>query len=205
MNIVSKITTTYTTVTSTNNNNADKDSKDSPNNDSSTSLASVTSSTTQSVVIPPSLATKAMTASTLSSQLQPGRPDELALKYQGLECLVSILRSLVAWCSNKSSIENGEDEKEEPVRDSEETMEFISSQTTFTNKSSSPSSSTMSVSGSIYNDVKTTKAIDDPEEFENLKHRKQILQDGIKKFNFKPKKVSQCLLCYYTYYNLILM
>ncbi|KAJ3341099.1 guanine nucleotide exchange protein for ADP-robosylation factor [Gonapodya sp. JEL0774] len=31
--------------------------------------------------------------------------------------------------------------------------------------------------------------VDDPAQFENLKHRKQILQEGIRKFNFKPKKV----------------
>lgn len=30
---------------------------------------------------------------------------------------------------------------------------------------------------------------DDPAAFENLKHRKQVLAEGIKKFNFKPKKV----------------
>ncbi|CAG8743109.1 3427_t:CDS:2, partial [Acaulospora morrowiae] len=187
VNIVSKITTTYTTVTSSPNSVVNNTDKDSPNNGSTTSLASISSSS--NVVIPPSLSTKAITVST-SSQFHTGLPDELALKYQGLECLVSILRSLVAWCGNKPSSENVEDEKEESPRKSEETVEFVSPQPVFTNKSS-PSSSTMSVSGSMHNvstDAKVAKPLDDPEEFGNLKHRKQALQDGIKMFNFKPKK-----------------
>ncbi|CAG8450041.1 3698_t:CDS:10 [Acaulospora colombiana] len=187
VNIVSKITTTYTAVTSSPNPVTINADKDSPNNGSTISLTSTSS--LSSVIIPPSLSTKAITEST-SSQLHQNLPDELALKYQGLECLVSILRSLVAWCGNKSSSESADEEKEEHPRRSEETIEFTSLQSSHTNKSS-PSSSTMSVPGSMYSvstDAKLAKPVDDPEEFGNLKQRKQVLQEGIKTFNFKPQK-----------------
>ncbi|CAG8722403.1 36441_t:CDS:10, partial [Racocetra persica] len=173
--------------------------KDKDPNSSATSLPSTSTQSTN--VIPPSLDTKSITTNT-TSQSHPNLPAELALKYQGLECLVSILRSLVAWCSNKSSVEGIYYDKDESTRKSEETVtELALSQNpaTIQNTSkSSPSSSTMSVSGSFFNassDIKSAvpKAMDDPEQFENLKHRKQVLQDGIKTFNFKPKRGIQAL------------
>ena len=35
--------------------------------------------------------------------------------------------------------------------------------------------------------------LDDPERFESAKQRKTTLMEGIKKFNFKPKKVSRLI------------
>ncbi|KAF0477927.1 Sec7-domain-containing protein [Gigaspora margarita] len=202
VNIVSKITTTHTTINSTSgvspSTNSDKD-KD-PNS-STTSLSSISTQSTN--VVPPSLDTKSITTST-TSQSHPNLPDELALKYQGLECLVSILRSLVAWCSNnKSSVDGIDYDKDESTRKSEETVTDLAlSQNSVTiqnTNKSSPSSSTMSMSGSYFSvssDIKSAipKAMDDPEQFENLKHRKQVLQDGIKTFNFKPKRGIQALI-----------
>ncbi|CAG8455586.1 4613_t:CDS:10 [Racocetra fulgida] len=195
VNIVSKITTTYTTINSSSGGSSSTNSeKDKDPNSSATSLPSTSTQSTN--VIPPSLDTKSITTNT-TSQSHPNLPAELALKYQGLECLVSILRSLVAWCSNKSSVEGIYYDKDESTRKSEETVtELALSQNSATiqnTSKSSPSSSTMSVSGSFFNassDIKSAvpKAMDDPEQFENLKHRKQVLQDGIKTFNFKPKR-----------------
>nr|CAG8603477.1 13914_t:CDS:10 [Entrophospora candida] len=143
--------------------------------------------------IPPSLTTNSISNTTSSSPNNSNKPAELALKNQGLECLVSVLRSLVAWCSNKSTNDSADDE--EIPRQSEDTIQEPPStptSLTFNNKSS-PTSSMMSVSNSSNtfsgdSKINSSKAMDDPEQFENLKHRKQVLQDGIKKFNYKPKR-----------------
>ncbi|CAG8513048.1 4016_t:CDS:10 [Dentiscutata erythropus] len=198
VNIVSKVTTTRTTINSASGVSSSTNSeKDKDPNSSTTSLASTSMQSTN--VIPPSLDTKSITTNT-TSQSHPNLPDELALKYQGLECLVSILRSLVAWCSNKPSVDGIDYDKDESIRKSEETVtELALSQNSVTvqnTSKSSPSSSTMSMSGSYFGDIKSVipKAMDDPEQFENLKHRKQVLQDGIKTFNFKPKRGIQALI-----------
>ncbi|CAG8473492.1 8719_t:CDS:10 [Cetraspora pellucida] len=201
VNIVSKITTTHTAINSTSGMSSSTNSeKDKNPNSSTTSLPSTSAKSTN--VITPSLDTKSIATNT-TSKSHPNLPAELALKYQGLECLVSILRSLVAWCSNKSSVEGIDDYKDESTRKSEETVtELALSQNPVTiqnTSKSSPSSSTMSVSGSFFNtssDIKSVipKAMDDPEQFENLKHRKQVLQDGIKTFNFKPKRGVKALV-----------
>nr|CAG8527349.1 838_t:CDS:10 [Entrophospora candida] len=179
LNIISKITTTYTTTTSSNNNIPDSN-KD---RDVNSSTPDSVSTSNNIFNIPPSLTTNSISNTTSSSPNNSNKPAELALKNQGLECLVSVLRSLVAWCSNKSTNDSADDE--EIPRQSEDTIQEPPStptSLTFNNKSS-PTSSMMSVSNSSNtfsgdSKINSSKAMDDPEQFENLKHRKQVLQDG---------------------------
>ncbi|CAG8570332.1 8126_t:CDS:10 [Ambispora leptoticha] len=189
VNIVSKITTSYSTGIITSSSSTISSSFD-PNKESSTTNTSSNKNTGFSspiVVIPPSLTTTTV-EKTKPPQSPSNSQTELVLKSQGLECLVSVLRSLVAWCSNKSDEEN-----DAYFRKSDDTLLEATSP-----RKSSPTSSIVSLgSQSTNTNEKITnvwKAMDDPEQFENLKHRKQILQDGIKTFNFKPKRGILALL-----------
>jgi brefeldin A-inhibited guanine nucleotide-exchange protein len=155
-------------------------------------------------VIPPSLTTSAMSgsspglstasgpgaasdsASALPSQQLAGHaalwanlPPEVKLRRQALECLVTILRSLVQWgivaprgnLSESESRRDSEDQRRESTADGE---------------------------GGVRSGGRATPAQigplgpareDDPETFENAKQRKTTLMEGIKKFNSSPKKV----------------
>ncbi|CAG8451027.1 12392_t:CDS:10 [Ambispora gerdemannii] len=184
VNIVSKITTSYSTgiISSSSAStipsfdpNKEKDRESNLSSSSSTANTSNknTGSSSPIVIIPPSL-----TTTTVEKTKPPQSPShiqaELVLKIQGLECLVSVLRSLVVWCSNKSDEDGDATSKPSP------TSSIVSLGSQSANKNEKITSA--------------WKAMDDPEQFENLKHRKQILQDGIKTFNFKPKRGILALL-----------
>lgn len=129
--------------------------------------------------IPPSLSTAA-----LSGKDGPDAPHyaglapEIKLRRQSLECLVAALKSLVAW----STI----------TRTTEETRQSIDGLGRQHDGSASGSTSHIetpwldprqSISG-----FNTPDVGDDVERFESAKQRKNTLQEGIKKFNFKPKR-----------------
>ncbi|KAF9009101.1 hypothetical protein BDQ17DRAFT_1349527 [Cyathus striatus] len=110
------------------------------------------------------------------------------LRMQGLECLVSVLRSLVAWgtAAGKSTSDDNlapptrspaGDDRVEPMTP-EGNLERLSI--------SGGSSETLRQS--------TPELSDDPSRFESAKQRKTTLLEGIKKFNFKPKRVRYSLL-----------
>jgi brefeldin A-inhibited guanine nucleotide-exchange protein len=136
-------------------------------------------------VIPPSLTTSAMGGAGSSSDPLGGRREawahlspEVKLRRQSLECLVTVLRSLVQWgtagprgsASTAAHMEGG----------AAVGMENGSSAEGRTG-ASSPTIGTEE---------------DDPERFESAKQRKNALMEGIKKFNFKPKRVSRGFLLY---------
>ncbi|RUP52408.1 hypothetical protein BC936DRAFT_143684 [Jimgerdemannia flammicorona] len=210
VNVLSKITTTYTAMPTT------KEATDSGSNPSSTASSPYSSSTVNTsdtsltsvassiVVIPPSLTTDSvLTTDRHTTSSHP--PTEFALKAKSLECLVSVLRSLVAWY-NKGAVSlptNSGDVEDSVVsgtpRDSEDfanlnnggVHEQLTTHSNSSNHHFSPSSSTYSV---VTGTDSRSAGLDDPEQFENLKHRKQMLQEGIRKFNWKPKKGIQYLL-----------
>lgn len=209
MNVLSKITTTYTAVSP---NKETNDSSNTPtttlsslysSTTANTSDVSLTSTASTIVVIPPSLTTDSvLTTDKHTTSSQP--PTEFALKSKSLECLVSVLRSLVAWY-NKGAVSlptNGRESEEAilaSARDSEDfanlnngsSHEQLTNYSNSSNHRFSPSSSTYSVANGTDS---RPAALDDPEQFENLKHRKQMLQEGIRKFNWKPKKGIHYLL-----------
>ncbi|KAI9301721.1 hypothetical protein BJ944DRAFT_243025 [Cunninghamella echinulata] len=147
---------------------------------------------TNSVVIPPPLTTA--TVQTNDKQQGNGLTNsEGAIKFKSLECLVGVLRSLVSWYNNNSvSVSADEKQDDEDVttptpRESEDvrgsTERFTQHNNNSTSKLSPTTSSTLLASNGS-----STPRLDDPEQFENLKHKKQLLQEGVKLFNWKPKK-----------------
>ncbi|PFH46320.1 hypothetical protein AMATHDRAFT_7967 [Amanita thiersii Skay4041] len=114
---------------------------------------------------------------------------ESQLRRQGLECLVAVLRSLVAWgtAPDKVHDENlatpsarstgGEEYRREPV-------------------TPDASADKLSVGGGSVEILRqsTPDLVDDPSKFESAKQKKTTLLEGIKKFNFKPKRGVQFLV-----------
>ncbi|KAH9954231.1 hypothetical protein BC827DRAFT_1262273 [Russula dissimulans] len=126
----------------------------------------------QSTTLAPSLSTTALSS---PSAVDPTTPiqSEAQLRRQGLECLVAVLRSLVAWGTGKST-----------------TLEDPS------NNESMPDASA-SLDRLPLSDVvrgTTPDIADDPSRFESAKQKKTTLMEGIKRFNQKPKKGIQYLV-----------
>jgi len=111
---------------------------------------------------------------------------EAQLRRQGIECLVAVLKSLVTWSTGASSgitsnlsaselalkSRVSEDGPRTPAEPSERTLSF-------------PPDTTRQSTPDIF---------DDPSRFESAKQKKTTLFEGIKKFNFKPKRVSLSVL-----------
>ncbi|GAA5897123.1 hypothetical protein JCM8208_003734 [Rhodotorula glutinis] len=134
-----------------------------------------------------------------------GTPPEAHIKRQSLECLVTVLRSLVSWAGrgagpsggsavpptpfNGTSARQSEDGGAEP-RTSEadavgERTPALSSSLSSSALNGGGAGGRSSTSGANTPDV---SAPDEPSRFENAKLRKTTLLEGIKKFNFKPKR-----------------
>jgi brefeldin A-inhibited guanine nucleotide-exchange protein len=114
---------------------------------------------------------------------------EQQLKRQGLECLVAVLRSLVAWGTSSTGKSTSESAADVGLRSQgDDTRPEIVT----------PDASVDRVSLST-NSVEalrqpTPDAADDPSRFESAKQKKTILLEGIKKFNFKPKRVQSSVI-----------
>jgi brefeldin A-inhibited guanine nucleotide-exchange protein len=106
-------------------------------------------------------------------QKYAGLSGEARLKRQSLECVVGTLKSLVAWVQANKIPERDEvytnGEPPATPRRSEHRMSMTSS---------------MNVS------TPDITQEDDPEKLESARQRKVSMLEGIKMFNFKPKKVS---------------
>ncbi len=137
-----------------------------------------------------------LSAATLSV---PGNMDTSALglsesqyRRQGLECLVTVLRSLVAW---GTAPDRTNDDSQPPV-----SAKSLSGDD-YRREPVTPDTSydKLSLGGSVeILRQPTPDTIDDPTKFENAKQKKTTFLEGIKKFNFKPKRVrphkDTCLL-----------
>ncbi|KJA24651.1 hypothetical protein HYPSUDRAFT_65529 [Hypholoma sublateritium FD-334 SS-4] len=115
---------------------------------------------------------------------------EAQLRRQGLECLVAVLRSLVAWgiASNTSA-----------GKGVEEPMPSARSMTEETKREAASSDANLdrltATGASIETFRQTTPDLtDDPTKFESAKQKKTTLLEGIKKFNYKPKRGIQFLI-----------
>ncbi|GAA5875688.1 hypothetical protein JCM1840_003176 [Sporobolomyces johnsonii] len=140
-----------------------------------------------------------------------GQPPEAHLKRQSLECLVEVLKSLVSWAgrgsvpaaaaaagglvaSTSSSSLNATarpsmSADDRRVSDSDLHTPVLGGPANGTNGQSAGylygAGERRSTSGTNTPDVFRS---DDPSRFENAKQRKTTLLEGIKKFNFKPKR-----------------
>ncbi|KAI8592987.1 hypothetical protein BDZ88DRAFT_503867 [Geranomyces variabilis] len=132
---------------------------------------------------PPAITTANLTSFTKEQvrELYSSTGDYQELKKRGLELMVrGVLRPLVQWCNERAATPPSQ-EDDKTVRKSEE----VDASTKL---------------GLIIDEdgKKQTPApkrvADDPTAFETLKQRKQVLSEGIKQFNFKPKKGMQYLL-----------
>lgn len=108
------------------------------------------------------------------------------LRRQGLECLVCILRSLVAWGTNMSKTPTDSILETARVQTGDE-HEAMSSDPSLDRAASS--SGNLETSRQL-----TPDTADDPTRFENAKQKKTALLEGIRKFNFKPKRGIQYLV-----------
>lgn len=194
MNIISKISAAHSTVGA-------KGSD--PHPSSSASSKRTSSILTSSSAVPPSLTTVALgqdgkgDGAHGASNLNPAAADA-RLKRQGLDCLVAVLKSLVVWgtASGSSGKIGGGASSATSTLDP-------SSETTHTLSRSSEDGATLLGSGNRSMErlspgpqdhtrgmSVSSLAVDDPGLFESAKLKKTTLLEGIKKFNFKPKRVS---------------
>lgn len=136
--------------------------------------------------VPPSLSTTALAGPGHNDASAAGLTEQ-QLKRQGLECLVAVLKSLVVWGTAGS--ENGKPDQVPPPEPSARSAvpdEMKGDKVT-------PESSSLDLRpGPPSADPTrqpTPEAVDDPTKFESAKQKKTTLLEGIKKFNFKPKRV----------------
>ena len=130
--------------------------------------------------LPPSLTTSALG---LPEVPGTGASTEAQLRRQALETLVAVLRSLVAWGITAPK----EREKAEAEREREAAARLAASASTDRlNGTSTPDRHASTPDLGVQGD-------DDPSRFESAKQKKTTLLEGIKKFNFKPKRVCPIL------------
>lgn len=197
VNIISRVSTTqFTTITPAYHPKEGKEGKDLDSN-----AASAASWTMVMPYLPPVPTTSASTTSEVAVPYfgQPlansSHTIETQLKRQSLDCLVSILHSLVAWAgrpvptngvslpmapSSTSMQETGLDSPAggSTSRNSEDEGD----------RSADLSRDFPSANGSTPS-LPAVETFDDPGRFETAKLRKTTLIEGIKKFNYKPKRV----------------
>ncbi|KAJ7638783.1 hypothetical protein FB45DRAFT_903821 [Roridomyces roridus] len=137
--------------------------------------------------VPPSLSTSALAISGTMDTSTIGL-SESQLKRQGLECLVAVLRSLVAW--GTASGKMADDVPATPSARSQ-MGEEVRRDSMATEQSVDKLSAGASVE--VLRQP-TPELADDPSRFESAKQKKTTLLEGIKKFNFKPKRGIQFLL-----------
>ena len=123
---------------------------------------------------------------------------ETQLRRQSLECLVAVLRSLVAWgTTNSGSINAGS------IDGSSEQMKSNSEE--FRPHSVTPDPSLEKISASSTTEstrIPTPDQMaDDPTKFESAKQKKTTLLEGIKKFNFSPKRVGPSFIELWSHYS----
>lgn len=133
--------------------------------------------------VPPALSTYSLSVSGSMDTSTMGL-SEHQLKRQGLECLVAVLRSLVAWGTSSSG--------KVPTESTAESAAALGEDMRREAVTPDPSADTAALNADSLEALRqpTPEVDDDPSRFESAKQRKTILMEGIKKFNFKPKRVS---------------
>lgn len=147
--------------------------------------------------IPPSLSTAALVPET-NKEVYAGLSPEIKLRRQSLECLVAALKSLVVWSTHSSSRTIDESRVSISEDGIGRQMAMSASQTgsqtdlpTTTTTTPAPTWPEVGASRAASTGMNTpipTEGDDDVGRFETAKARKTNLLEGIKKFNFKPKR-----------------
>jgi brefeldin A-inhibited guanine nucleotide-exchange protein len=116
-------------------------------------------------------------------------PYEVRLKRQSLECLVFVLRSLVAWSGKGVAVPGSLATSSDMAPSESSASMHVNGTRTSEDTTLEPPSLASSYSGTSTPEPPPMTPADDPSRFENAKQRKTTLLEGIKKFNFKPKRV----------------
>lgn len=177
MNIVSRLATTqYTTSTTT--------------SQASELVGAPGVSNGTGPAITPSLNTSSMSQGMSDSSHYSHQSVEGQLKRQSLECLVAALRSLVSW-AGKGALTAGPASVNGlgvglPASESATSLPDITQHS----GESSDALHVLPVNGTGASGTSTPEPerADDPGRFENAKHQKTTLIEGIRQFNFKPKR-----------------
>lgn len=153
----------------------------------------------------PLSATSLYESSRFSDPHFAGQAPEAHLKRQSLECLVEVLKSLVSWAgrgsvpaaaaataaglvpsTSSTSLNHVSSRPSMSVDDRRTSETDIHSASAASAANGNGNGDRRNTSGANTPDVAPS---DDPSRFENAKQRKTTLLEGIKKFNFKPKRV----------------
>ncbi|KAG6332941.1 hypothetical protein ID866_6147 [Astraeus odoratus] len=110
------------------------------------------------------------------------------LRRQGLDSLSNVLRSLVVWGTTASKTPGESSMEASRIQTGDETVHEAMASDPSLDKVSTPSGNAEAHRQS------TPDIADDPTRFENAKQKKTTLLEGIKKFNFKPKRGVQFLI-----------
>ena len=203
MNVISKISQTH--VSPMADGKSDKDAASSSASAAGTALPKASGA---GPAIPPALSTAAAgetSYDSVQSSTGANQSVEARLKRQSLDCLCSVLRSLVVWSSRAPVASEaaghflsghpgdstGSPRASEDIRIGNETITVDSENLMEAGSHASPSIPPSSLGAGFASESsrgQTPEPQDDPSRFENAKHRKTILLEGIRKFNFKPKR-----------------
>ncbi|TFK55672.1 hypothetical protein OE88DRAFT_1652091 [Heliocybe sulcata] len=105
---------------------------------------------------------------------------EFQLRKQGLECLVAVLRSLVAWGTTaRETVVDSAADARASSRAQEESRHDATTPTLSVDR--------LSIGAEVVRQP-TPDNVDDPTRFESARQKKTTLLEGIKKFNSKPKR-----------------
>lgn len=200
MNIVSKLATTqYTTSTTTSQSVELIGSPNAPGLGSMSSLGGGPGNSAGITAIPPSLSTTSMLQGMADSTSYSHQAVEGQLKRQSLECLVATLKSLVAW-AGKGAVQSDPTlpgdlgtREDSNTRLSSSLSRSLPDHEDDSLPESTPSVQLSGTEAEMSNNSGVAKVEretihDDPTRFETAKHQKTTLLEGIKQFNFKPKR-----------------
>ncbi|KAI8812764.1 hypothetical protein BJ742DRAFT_552239 [Cladochytrium replicatum] len=131
---------------------------------------------------PPAITTATLTNFTKEQvkELYSSTGDLTELKKRGLELFVrGVLKPLVLWCQSRGAFA---------------TQQRTGIELSPNRAVSEDASKELQDDDESGRRASSTRPLDDPTAFESFKHRKQALVEGIRRFNFKPKKGMQYLL-----------
>lgn len=140
--------------------------------------------------LPPSLSTASIAAST-AILADPTFPQEYPLKKQSLDCLISVLQSMVEWSQKElaDALQRSADfeDSRSGIRDS---MDNAHS----TPRLSTVGTPTTATTPHLEFAPDLNDSFDDPSQLEKAKQRKTALLEGIRQFNYKPKRGIKTLI-----------
>lgn len=122
--------------------------------------------------------------------------EEKAMRVRGLECLVSVLKCMVEWSKDLYINPNAQSSLGEPTSKRSSGNKYEISNINENGTPSSQLRSTLGGSSQSLNSMSSSinrEVLDLPEELEERKQRKEVMETGIDMFNRKPKKGVQFL------------